>query len=57
MPDKKLPPDDPTQSQRFIDMAREVGAEDGQKAFEAVFQKVIVSPPSAPPKKPTSRGR
>jgi hypothetical protein len=44
MPDTNPPPDDPAQSQRFIDMAREVGAEDGE-AFDRVLKKVTESPP------------
>lgn len=45
MPRKPKPqPDDPAQSKRFIDMAREVGAnetEKGREAFERVFKKVV----------------
>jgi hypothetical protein len=33
-------PDDPAQSKRFIDMAREVGAESPSPNFERVFRKV-----------------
>jgi hypothetical protein len=44
MPRKPKPqPDDPAQSKRFIDMAREVGAnetERGREAFDHVFRKV-----------------
>jgi hypothetical protein len=36
----KPPPDDPEQSKRFIDMAREVGAEQPSPDFERVFRKV-----------------
>jgi hypothetical protein len=41
MPRKPKPlPDDPAQSKRFIDMAREVGAEQPSPDFERVFRKV-----------------
>jgi hypothetical protein len=41
MPRKpKPPPDDPAQSKRFIDMAREIGAEKASPDFERVFRKV-----------------
>ena len=38
-------PDDPEQSQRFIDMAREVEADEDPKAFERAFRKVIADAP------------
>ena len=37
------PPDDPAESKRFIDMARELGADEsdtGREAFERTFKKV-----------------
>jgi hypothetical protein len=36
--------DDPAQSQRFLDMAREVEAEEEGGAFENVFMKVASQP-------------
>ena len=33
-------PDDPEQSKRFIEMAREVGAEGSKEDFEKAFKKV-----------------
>lgn len=36
----KSPPDDPEQSRRFIDMAREVGADD-DAGTENVFSQVV----------------
>ena len=51
MPRKpKSKPDDPAESKRFIDMARELGADEtekGRKAFERTFKKVVErrSPP------------
>jgi hypothetical protein len=51
MPRKpKLPPDDPEQSKRFIDMAREVEAEQASPNFERVFRKVAEQPKGFPPK-------
>lgn len=46
----KPPPDDPGQSKRFIDMAREVGAEKPSPDFERVFRKVAGQPKGFPPK-------
>jgi hypothetical protein len=48
MPRKPKPqPDDPAGSKRFIDMAREIGADEGQcgrDAFERTFRKVASRP-------------
>ena len=44
----KIPQDDPAQSKRFIDMAREVGAEQPSPDFERVFRKVAERPKEAP---------
>jgi hypothetical protein len=41
------PPDDPEQSKRFIDMAREVEAEGSKKDFEKAFKKIAKEKPSA----------
>ena len=41
-------PDDPEESQRFIDTAREVEASEDPKDFERAFDKVA---PPKPPKK------
>jgi hypothetical protein len=41
MTDKPTPPrDDPAQSKRFIDMARELGSDETGEAFERAFKKV-----------------
>jgi hypothetical protein len=37
----KPPPDDPAQSKRFIDMAREVEADERKDALERAFEKVV----------------
>jgi hypothetical protein len=57
MPRKpKPPPDDPEQSKRFIDMAREIGANASKEEFDRLFRKVanrstrITTPPSTKPK-------
>jgi len=61
MPRKpKLLPDDPAQSKRFIDMAREIGADEserGREAFDRVFGKVIEKPKGASPKPSDLRSR
>lgn len=47
---RKPKPDDPAESKRFIDMAREIGADEsdeGRKAFERAFRKVVEPPRSA----------
>ncbi len=55
MPDTKLPPDDPAQSQRFIDMAREVRAEgETLTAFDKTLSAVVDLPIQATPAKASS---
>jgi hypothetical protein len=53
MPRKPKPqPDDPAESKRFIDMARELGTDEtekGREAFERAFNKVV------DPKKPRAK--
>ena len=48
MPDKKLSPpsnaDNPAQSQRFIDMAREVESDETPQALERAFDMIIPRP-------------
>jgi len=52
MPCKPKPqPDDPAQSKRFINMAREIGADEtekGREAFERAFKKVVPIKPESP---------
>lgn len=38
---KRRKPDDPEQSQRFIDMAREVEASESPEIFERTFDKAV----------------
>jgi hypothetical protein len=46
MPRKpKPPPDDPEQSKRFIDMAREIGANASKEEFERALKKVTQRQP------------
>ena len=52
MPRKpKPPPDDPEQSKRFIEIAREVGADSTPEEFDRAFKKV------AKPRKPQKPGQ
>jgi hypothetical protein len=54
MPNKSTPPpepDDPAQSKRFIDMAREVGADERAEAIDEAFRKVVTNQPPQSPKK------
>jgi hypothetical protein len=41
-------PDDPAESMRFIDMVREVGAEDPSPDFQGVFRKIAEQPKGTP---------
>ena len=50
MPDKAKP-DDSAQSQRFIDMAREVEATEAPNRFEKTFEAVVVHQPTISSKK------
>ncbi len=49
---KPPPPDDPAQSKRFIDMAREVEADEDPEAFERAFEKVVRPKDVEPKRKP-----
>jgi hypothetical protein len=52
MADKpKLKHDDPEQSKRFIDTAREIGADETEKRADRAFKKI------APPKRPERRSQ
>jgi hypothetical protein len=62
--DPELPPhmDDPEQSRRFIELARELECDDSDEAFERIFARVVrppvpgqPSPPKAAPRKGTGR--
>jgi hypothetical protein len=63
MPRKPKPtPDDPEQFKRFVDMAREVGAESGDtETFDRLLEEVARSPRPKPtpktrrPRKPKNR--
>src|SRR5438067_3811454 len=51
MPRKPKPPrDDPEQSKRFIEIAREVEADGTKEEFERAFRKVVVKPKRPTPK-------
>ncbi len=45
MPAKKSKPDEKKQSERFIEIAREIGADETKKGFEKAFEKIISKPP------------
>jgi len=54
MPRKPAPkPDDPEQSKRFIAMAREIGVDESEGAFERALMSVARAKPSSP--KPSGR--
>lgn len=42
------PPDDPEQFKRFIEIAREVGADSTQEEFDEAFRKIASRPPQRP---------
>lgn len=45
---KQDKPDNPAQSQRFIDMARELGAEGDEESFGKAFDRVAAGKPGHP---------
>jgi hypothetical protein len=51
------PQDDSEQSRRFIDMARELGADETGEAFDRAFKKVARRLPREPKERPASKGR
>lgn len=61
MPRKPKPqPDDPGESKRFIDMAREVGADEsdkGRDSFERAFNKVARRERTTPAPSSTEKDR
>jgi hypothetical protein len=58
MPARKSNPphDDPEQSKRFVDMAREVEADEDPDAFERAFKRVIRPLPPVKVHRPKERG-
>lgn len=52
MPARKPRPDEKPQSERFIEVAREIGASEDPLDFERVFERIVVpkekTTPSAP---------
>jgi hypothetical protein len=57
MPRKpKPPPDDPEQFKRFIDMAREIGADESPDALDRALEKVVKrTSPSRTAPRPSAR--
>ncbi len=52
MPAKKPKPDEKPQSERFIETAREIGADETKEGFEKAWGKVVITQrPSAPDEK------
>jgi hypothetical protein len=51
------PPDDPEQSKRFKEMAREVEAETANPDFDRIFRKVAEQSKGSPPKPSDRRSR
>jgi hypothetical protein len=43
MPTKKPKPDEKPQGERFIETAREIGADETKEGFEEAFKKVVPS--------------
>jgi len=54
-PKPKTKPDDPAESKRFIDMAREVDADESPDALDRAFKKVVPTKPAASRSRPSSR--
>jgi hypothetical protein len=52
MPAKKPKPDEKPQRERFIETAREIGADETEEAFEKAFTKVVPLPKCGETKKP-----
>jgi len=51
MPQKPaIPQDDPEQSKRFIETAKEIGTDESPEAFERVFRRVAPAPNRQPDK-------
>ncbi len=48
MPARKPRPDEKPQSERFIETAREIGADETPEAFERVFRCVTKAPQAKP---------
>lgn len=46
---------DPEEYKRFVEMAREVGADELPEAFERAFKKVVPSTPAASRPRPSGR--
>jgi hypothetical protein len=46
---KKLKPDDPEQSARFIETAKEIQAEDAEERFEKAMKQIVISRLKKPP--------
>jgi hypothetical protein len=47
--------DDPAESKRFIEMARELGADESPKVFERTFKKIVPAKHPTPNRKTDNR--
>ncbi len=52
---KTSPPDNPDQSKRFIETAKELGADESAEAFDRAFGKVAKAKPTASPARPSGK--
>lgn len=51
-----IPPhDDPEQSKRFVETAKEIGTDESPEAFERAFGRVLGAKHSAPPSRPSGK--
>lgn len=59
MPNKpaggKAVADDPEQSKRFIETAKEIGTDESPEAFDRAFGKVVGAKPSVLPSRPSGK--
>lgn len=54
MPDKSRKPDDPAQYKRFLEAARDAGADETEEGADRVFKK-ITSKPTASRSRPSAK--
>ena len=51
MPQRKVTDEGKTQRQRFIEAAKELGADDNQQSFRSAIRKIATAPVTKPKKK------
>ncbi len=52
MPAKKPKADEKPQRERFVEAAREIGADETERGFERAFKKIVTSSSSSEKKRP-----